>query len=105
VTSNLASEQLYEFLEEAFRTRTIANGWIETLFAITRGQQMLNMLDHYGMITETEVITKYNTYIFQGGRMTQDSHNIQNCLEASLILEAKMILYAEKDKYTIDEAI
>jgi hypothetical protein len=100
VTSNLASEHLYEFLE-AFRTRAIANGWIETVLSIMRGQEVLNMIDHYGMITEAEIIAKYNTYMFQGGRMAQDSHNIQNCLEASLTPEARMIIYAEKDKYTI----
>jgi hypothetical protein len=67
VTSKLASEHQYKFME-SLRTRAIANGWIDGIFAITRGQEVLNMLDHYGMITEAEVVAKYNTYMFQGVR-------------------------------------
>jgi hypothetical protein len=87
VTSNLASEHQYEFME-SLRTRAIVNGWIDGIFSITRGQEVLNMLDHYGMITEAEVVAKYNTYMFQVVRQAQDLHNVQGCLEASLTTEA-----------------
>jgi hypothetical protein len=86
---------------EAFRTRAIANGWIDTILSVMTGQEALNMLDHYGMITEAEIIAKYNSYMFQGGIEAQDSHNMQHCLEASLTPEARIIINADKEKYTI----
>jgi hypothetical protein len=100
VTSNLASEHHYEFMESR-RTRAIANGWIDGIFAMTREQEVLYMMDHYGMITEAEVAAKYNTYMFQGIRQAQDSHNVQGCLESLLTPEARLVINADKDKYTV----
>jgi hypothetical protein len=86
---------------ESLRTQAIANSWIDGIFSIICGQEVLNMLDHYGMITEAEVVAKYNTYMFQGVTQAQDSHNIQGCLESSLTPEAQLVINADKEKYTV----
>jgi hypothetical protein len=90
----------YKFME-SLRTRAIVNGCIDG-FSINRGQEVLNILDYYGMITEAEVVAaKFNTYTIQGVRQAQDSHNVQGCLESSLTPEAQLVINADKEKYTV----
>jgi hypothetical protein len=52
-------------------------------------------------VTEAEIMAKVQTYMFQNLRAPQDSHNAFQCLEASLTSEARLVMYAERDKYTI----
>jgi hypothetical protein len=64
---NLEFEHLFELLEQLL-TRVLANHWISTIFAITRGQLIISILDHYGTVSEAEVLSKLRTYMFQGLR-------------------------------------
>jgi hypothetical protein len=91
---SLEFKHLFELLEQIL-TRAIANHWISTIFAITRGQVIISILDHYGTVTEAEVLAKLRTYMSQDLCASQDSHNAFQCLEASLTPEARLIMYAE----------
>jgi hypothetical protein len=68
------AEHFYLVLE-ALQTQAIANGWIETLFTIMRGQLAINILDNYGILTEAEILAKIQTYMFQDIQASQDLHN------------------------------
>jgi hypothetical protein len=97
---NLEFEHLFELLEQIL-TQATANNWTSTIFAIMRGQLMIIILDHYGTVTEAEILAKLQSYMFQNLRATQDLHNAFQCLEATLTPEARLIVYAERHKYTI----
>jgi hypothetical protein len=74
VSHDMDAEHLYLVLE-ALWTWAIANGWIETLFTIMRGQLAINIPDNYGILTVAEVLAKVQTYMFQDIQASQDSHN------------------------------
>ena len=101
---DLDSTNFHQFVDN-LNSRAIEQGWDNELLVITQGGNTMNILQNYGSLTYASVLDHCYTYVFRDNRLSQNSTNLFNCLEASLTKEAMVTMYAEKHLYTLNRGV
>ena len=97
---DLDTNNFHQFVDN-LNSRSIEQGWDQGLLVVAQGGINMNILQNYGTLTYTSVLAHVHTYIFRDNRLSQNSTNLFNCIEAALTKEAMGTMYVEKHLYTL----
>ena len=85
-------QQNFTLFLENVRNRAMIHNWIPTLSVLMPDGETLNLIDHYGRVSLTQVCTSASNYIGLEILSEQNSSQIYACLMSSLTEEAVQTL-------------